>query len=280
MLPLATAAAIGGLLRDITSLPDGETLLDRWRPLDYLLVLHLLHGDGFRLRRRGQSMTTQVDDWMRAHPQDEPALFRWILGDHSSSRAEELLGSLGLTTLGSSMKPRDRAYTSLFRSVLMLERARGFDVTDLERRWSCQGFEDVEERWRDELLWLLAGWCELLDVRVFYGHLKSAGRSQAEIRAMRDIFRTMRRDAVVLRGDLRYCSALGPMLRDLRKRTDAPQKVGIGTARVLEGAGLTSVEQLTDLGEDGLVRLGIRRDLARQIDDYIRTRVGFTDLVT
>ena len=38
-------------------------------------------------------------------------------------------------------------------------------VEDLARRWGVGNLEGIEERWRDDVLWLLAGMSRVLDVR-------------------------------------------------------------------------------------------------------------------
>jgi helicase len=81
----------------------------------------------------------------------------------------------------------------------------------------------------------------------------------------------MRAQVFGLRNRLKYCSPFGPVLHDLRQATRGTKSVcvGIGTRRRLEEAGIGSVEALAQLGEDDLVRVGVRRDFARLIRTYI-----------
>ena len=45
--------------------------------------------------------------------------------------------------------------------------------------------------------------------------------------------------------------------------------VGVQTIRRLEEAGVQNLEDLAQIRENDLVRLGIRRDLAKQIEAYV-----------
>jgi helicase len=156
--------------------PDDE-LLKQWRSLDHLLVLNLLSERPPNLRRYSAKLMQQVDAWCEAHPAQTPLLFRkWIWGQPSNSRASEVLGSLGLQTPKNGKETEEWAhrtgYLAMFRSIVLWERSQGIKIEEVERRFGVQGLEGIEERWRDELLWLLAGLGRLLDIRTFYYHLK------------------------------------------------------------------------------------------------------------
>jgi helicase len=85
----------------------------------------------------------------------------------------------------------------------------------------------------------------------------------------------MRAQTFELREQLKYCSPLGPLLRSVQGTNvggDGP-KVGIQTIRRLEGAGIRTLAELSSMQLADLVRLGVRRDLAKQIQTYLRRRL-------
>jgi hypothetical protein len=165
---------------------------------------------------------------------------------------------------------------AVFRALLLAERGQGIDMVSVERRWKIKDLEGVEERWRDEMLWLLAGLGQILDVRCFYFHLREGCAASTErIRHVKLVFQRMRAQVFDLQDHLKYCSPLGPVLRRLRStRRSAPgPSVGVQTIRRLEEAGIHSVAELAPLHVDDLVRLDIRRHLAKQICAYVRRRL-------
>jgi helicase len=168
---------------------------------------------------------------------------------------------------------RKKAYLAVLRSVVLHELGRGIRTTDLERRWKLEGLEGIEERWRDSHLWLLAGLAEILDLRCFYFHLREDCSADAyRIRRVKGLLKRMRDQAYRLQDHLKYCSPLGPVLQEIRQATNAANgaSVGVRSIRRLEEAGVRSLEDLAQLGEEDLIRLGVRRDLAMQIRAYVR----------
>lgn len=75
-----------------------------------------------------------------------------------------------------------------------------------------------------------------------------------------------------LQEKLKYCSPLGPALRDIRKFSGGG--VGVETIRKLEGAGITDLVTLNKLGFSGLRSLGVRKDIAKRIVGYLRRRLA------
>lgn len=285
VIPLPVAAGIGQLIRDLLTMDEDDELLDSWRPLDHLLVLSLLHAKmpGSRTPRPyTAALTASVDAWMernQVHMGQSLLYRRWIAGTPDASRAREVLGSLGLSL---SARERDisiaahrASYLALFRTILLYDRAQGTETGDLERAWGIQNWEGVEEYWRDELLWLLSGVAELLELRTFYYHLcDTCGADWRRIQRVKRILRTLRRQALELRNDLTYCSPLGPALRGLRDtlRADIGRKIGTRTIRRLEEAGIRSLESLALLPSEKLTAVGVSIAFVRQIERYLRHR--------
>lgn len=285
-LPPKVAAGYAGLLRDLLTVDPGDTLLADWHPLDHLVTLELLSDASPFLRPYGVKLAGQLHGWMET-PRDGNAslLYReWIAGEPETSRAAELLGSLGLT------RPRARkgsdkteggwahnaAHLALLRAVIIYERGAGTSVEDLTRRWSLPGLEGVEERWRDNLLWLLSGVAQILELPCFYYHLREeCVAGQERVKRVKQILKRMRAQTFELREHIKYCSPLGSLLRSMHRTFPAKgkgQRVGAGTIRHLEGAGVHSLADLARLGTDDMVRLGVRRDFAKQIKHYMRHR--------
>jgi helicase len=203
----------------------------------------------------------------------------WIRGAARASQAAEVLGSLGVCTQGQGpgeVIARQTAYLAVFRAIVLMERASGQEVTEVERRWGMSGLDGLEERWRDEMLWLLAGWSRLLEVRCFYYHLREICSADDErVRRVEGLFRQMRRGVFELQEQLKYCSALGPLLLSLRRvrKSGEDGTVGVQTIRRLEGAGVRTLADLARLSFDDLMGLGIRRSLAGQLRHYVRRRL-------
>jgi helicase len=86
---------------------------------------------------------------------------------------------------------------------------------------------------------------------------------------VKKLLRRMRIQVLELQECLKYCSPLGPVLRDIRQTisSDGP-RVGPRSISRLEEVGIHSLEDLVSLTTEDLVQLGIRRDLAQQIRAY------------
>lgn len=269
-MPLETAAGVGQLIRDLMQLDKEDSYLAQWTPLDHLILLECLSGRSPALRRFSKDLPGQVDTWMEGHASEVPMLYRdWIRGEIGSSRADQLLGSLGLT-----MAPdisRQHAYMAVFRAIVVFERGKGVSAADLERRWSLNHFTGVEEQWRDTLLWLTAALARILETRCFFYCLKE--HCQADLHRIRRVtrqFHTMRQQLFGIQEHLKYCSPLGSILKSMRRTQST--RIGPATIRRLENVGITTFFTLASLSVDQLVELGVRRNAARAIWSYVRRR--------
>ncbi len=281
VLPLPLAAGVAQLIRDLLTIDPTDRLLERWRPLDHLIVLHLLSDRTPALRSFSAALTEQVDAWMEQHAEQVPLLYRdWIAGQPGASRAGEVLGSLGIS-LSQRGKTGDeaarkRAYLAAFRSIILYERGQGTPVNDLARRWNVKDFAGIEDRWRDDMLWLLSGLAQILDLRCFYYHLREACHADAErIKHVKHSLRRMVLQTFDVRESLKYCSPLGSLLRSIRRMPHTGNRLSISvqSIRRLEEAGVVCLADLVPLQVDDLVDLGVRRDLARQIRAYVQRRL-------
>jgi hypothetical protein len=266
-LPLPYLASVGQLIRDLLHLDVSGKLLRRWSVLDHLLLISLASERAPSLRRFSESLAEQIDGWHEAQPQECKSLLfsEWITGSEKSSKADELLGSLS-EAIGQPCPPqklaRQRAYVATLNAIILVERSRGMTIGDLDDRWKTKLDSSGEESWRDTALWLLAGHAKIFDIRAFYHHLKEAcGVSQEQVKDVKQAITTIRRQAIGLLDELKYCSPLGPVLLSLRRtRRNAKSKsVGRATIKRLENAGVTSLRQLASLSETDLVGMALGR---------------------
>jgi helicase len=234
--------------------------------------------DGYLVRSEG--LAEQVDAWLESRPVAEKGVLfpEWVMGSSGKSRADELLGSLGLPVSGGPLRHqtdcRKAAYVAMLNAIVLDERSRGIAVADVQTRWALSAIESAEESWRDTTLWLLGGHLAVCDIRAFYHHLREVCAAQPEqVRAAKRALTRMRRLTFELMERLRYCSPLGSFLVDLRRsaRSEATT-VGVGTIRALEEGGVRSVRDLACLDEAALVRLGVQKRFARQVVAYCRKR--------
>jgi superfamily II DNA/RNA helicase len=285
MAPLTFGAGVGQLIRDLLEIDPKDRHLAAWRPMDSLLLVELLSGRSPSVRRFSDELVDQVDAWMESTPGNTtPLLYReWIRGTSEASKAEEVLGSLTVGTCSSASPmaaKRDAwkaAYLATMRAALLWDRSLGRSTDDLSRRWKAPSLEGIEEGWRDTNLWLLRSLANLLDVRCFYFHLvETCGSSPERVQRVKKLLQSMQRDVFDLQEQLKYCSALGPVLRGVRnlfQNAEGPT-VGIQTIRKIEEAGVTDFPSLAKLSTSDLVELGVRKDFAKQLTTYVRRRLA------
>ena len=286
-LPLSHTSGLGQLFRDLLSVDAEGKMLGAWTPLDHLLLAELLSSRSPRLGRFSERLAEEIDAWMERQPQEaKSVLFRsWIAGAKGSSRAIELIGSLGSSLRGSGRatdedQARSFAYQATFSAIILWERANGASCDDLARRWGLKApaeLAGVEESWRDTMIWLVSGQASLFEVRCFYHHLiTDCEAGQDRVDRVKLALRRMQFQSRELQDTLRYCSPLGPLLRGVRgmMRDSKQASAGIGTIRALEGAGIESMRDLVSLEIADLVRMGVQKRFAKQIRTYIARRLA------
>lgn len=282
MLPLDYCAGFGQLIRDFLSLDLGARLLRRWSALDHLLVAGLLSDRGPPLRRFSEELAGRIDAFSEAQPLEEKSLLfsEWISGAAANSRADELYGSLGLSPVAShshrSASARHRGYLAMLGAIILHERSRGVPPEAISARWGVSEIAGIEESWRDQSLWLMSGHASLCDIRTFYFHVReTCAASPDKVKEMKRALTVMRRDAYELMERLKYCSALGGLLRGVKASRHGPpdMSLGIRTIRQLESAGITSLGQIVPMSVEQLVATGIQKRFARQIRTYMSRRL-------
>lgn len=252
VLPLNLASGFAQLIRDILTIDDTDELLANWRPLDHLITIGLFTRRYAVQRAFSSGLVDQIDAWMEKFPSQAPLLYKhWIAGQQGSSRAIEVFGSLGIAQSSSSSNlqetARKEAYKAILRSIVLYELGQGEPVGQVESQWKVSGIEGVEERWRDEYLWLLSGIAKILEVRCFYFHLLEECKASSDrVKRVKQQLTRMRHQTFELKEHLKYCSPLGSLLRSIRRteKTAKRASVGINTIRRLEESGVRNLQEL------------------------------------
>jgi hypothetical protein len=209
VLPLKVAAGVARLIRDLLALDEENEILGTWRPFDFLFVLELTYphtGLGVRFSER---LAARIDAWMEGQSDRAPRLYRgWMAGEGGPSRAQQILASLGVR-LEDRKTPegaRKVAYQALLRCIVLAERGHGAGEENLALTWGLDNLGGVEERWRDDHLWLLSGLRDILEVRCFYYHLKEVCKVDADrLRRVDAAFHRMRKATFELQKQLKDC---------------------------------------------------------------------------
>jgi hypothetical protein len=139
MLPLSYVSALGQLTRDLMSLDPNARLLRRWSPLDHLFLIALLSERAPRFRRFSESLASQIAGWIETRPIDEKSMLftEWVMGSATASKADELLGSLGVSNLRPASTHSDaarrQAYLAMLGAILLDERSYDANLADIDR---------------------------------------------------------------------------------------------------------------------------------------------------
>jgi helicase len=157
-----------------------------------------------------------------------------------------------------------------FNAIVLFERSMGHSVVDLERQYGIVNLEGVEERWRDTMIWLLAGIAQVLDIKSFYFHLKEeCGADQERVKAVKQLLASMRMQALELVEQVKYASPLGGLVLAMRRR-NGKAGVGVESIRKLEHAGVTQLAQIARLSPMELREFGLRGDVAQRIAAHLK----------
>ena len=277
MLPLTYLAAVGQLIRDLMSLDPEMKVLRRWSALDHLFVAALVSERSPTLRRFSEKLADQVDAWLETRPSENKSVLfsEWVMGSSQGTKADQLLGSLAMSSV-SPHEARKNAYVSMLSALVLDEHSNGASMDDIERRWGLHKLDGIEESWRDNVMWLLSGQASLLEIRCFYHHLvENCAATPAQIRSTKYILGAMRRLAYELLERLKYCSPLGPLVQNIKSllSTTSHPTLGVGTIRKLEAAGVLRLQQLAAMDVDDLIAAGIQKRYAKQIRAYVQRRL-------
>ena len=284
-LPLRVAVGVAQLIRDLLSVDPEDSALSHWSTLDLLLLVELVTNRPLLRKSFSENLAQQVDDWA-SRDETKSVLFQhWIRGASGFSKAQQLLGSLGLENNGTSdgkgrkqntsKTARERAYLAMFRAIILWQRSQGAMAADLERRWQIRELDEIQEQWRDDRLFLLGALRGIWDIRCYFFHLKEdCAANDERILRVKRAFQRVNILSLQLLNMLKWCSPLGAVFSRLRANRSSGQKgsPAQGTMRRLEDAGIVTVAQLREQTLDELISLGVRSDMAAQIQAFLRRR--------
>lgn len=273
-LPLRIAGGLLQLWRDLLQVDTADGLLGDWSAFDHLLVIELLTDRAPSLRRDSADLIDGIQGWMELQvTRHQSMLWReWLY--RSDDKAEEILGSLGITDAkerplhGQTAQRHIRQ--ALLRTIVLSERMRGASGDQLARQWRLTSFVGIEEDLRDHRIWLSHGIAQLADWPLLSWHCNHVLHvDDLRKERIKKVLSQIRFQALSCCGSLSTCSPLGALLPGLRRQGHKTH-IGIGTLRKLEAAGIGDLRGLLKMGVEDLVRLGVRRDLALQISSFCK----------
>ena len=164
-------------------------------------------------------------------------------------------------------------YQAMLRAIMLWQRAHGALPADLERRWKVGDLDEIQEPWRDDRLFLLGAMRNLWEIRCFFYHLKEdclAG--DGRILRVKRALQRMQAMSLRLMNLISWGSPLGPVFLRLRSSNSGSAKSSPaqGTMRRLEEVGISSVDALRACSLEDLVKIGVRKELASQIQTFLR----------
>ena len=276
-LPLPIAAGLGQLVRDLLSIDESDAVIRQLSPLDLLLLGELLTTRPVLRKPFSEGMADQVDEWASRNEVKSVLFKNWIRGKKGFSNAAELLGSLGLSITHRSGPEgevaRKVAYQAMLRTIVLWQRAHGALASDLERRWKLVDLDEILESWRDDRLFLLGAMRNLWDIRCFFFHLKQeCDASDERIFRVKRALQRLQAMSLRLMSLVAWCSPLGPVFLRLRNSTSATgsRSPALATIHRLEAAGIRDVEALRGCSTEDLLNIGVRRELAVKIQNFLR----------
>lgn len=269
-LPPVTAANFGQLIRDLLSDKSDGSHVANLQAIDFLIVLCLVSGENKPIARFSKSMIGKVKNYMEALPLEEKSyLFRtWIEKEPAA-----LLGSARI--VGNTRKTLECVYQCTYTAMLIYDLSRGINRSQLNDYYGTD-IEELQEKIRDNAIWILCGFENLLEVKTFYYHLKTYCEVEnEEIQKIDDSFGKASKTIFTLVANLKYRSPLGEMVRGIKRVfPNAESYPGEASVRKLEENGILKIKDLIGKSVSDLVAIGIRSDYADLICGYVRNRLA------
>ncbi|TGE37195.1 DEAD/DEAH box helicase [Desulfosporosinus fructosivorans] len=269
-LPSNTAANMGQLIRDLLQDDPSGSHLRELKMIDILIILSLTSDEMKSISRYSKALEDQVTLYMESLPISEKSYLyrRWIAGD-----AVALLGSARIDNKFTDIEAKKLVYQCTHRAMLLYDLSKGISFSNLEARYHVK-VEELEEKLRDNALWLLHALENILGVRNFYYHLRAICEIEPEdIQPIDRSFKMLSRQIFALLANLRFRSTLGELIRGIKRvYPNANRYPGEGTIRKLEENGISGLGDLVKRNSNDLVKMGIERRYADLIVGYILKR--------
>ena len=269
-LPPLTAANIGQLIRDLLEdMPDGKHI-SQFSAIDFLIVLCLTSNESRQSFRFSKGMVEKIHEYMESLPLEEKSyLYRtWI-----ASSPEMLYGSARVD--GDSSEASKRVYQSTYSAMLLYDISHGYSSARLQQDYHIDA-EEIQEKLRDNAIWILCGMEQLLEVKSFYYHLKETCQAEYEqIQCVDSAFANASRTIFALIANLKFRSNLGELVRGIKRvYPNAASYPGEGTLQRLEKAGITKLKYLAGKSEEDMLQYRIRPEYIRMIVGYVQKRMS------
>lgn len=268
--PPLTSANIGQLMRDLLSDEPSGKHISEFAPIDYIIMLCLCSNEFKSIARYSKRVETNVTSYMEALPLEEKSyMYRtWIASDPDS-----LWGSA--RTDYSSADARKQVYQRVYTAMLIYDLSKGKPSQQLKDYYKVD-IDEIQEKLRDNVIWLICGVERLLNVRSFYYHLKENCKAEAQdIHAVDNAFKKASKTVFALIGNLKFRSKLGELIRGIKRvYPHAESYPGEGTIKRLEAAGISSLKDLVRKTPADLVEIGVQKQYADMIVGYVRKRMS------
>ena len=267
-MPPSSVANIGQFIRDLLSDEPSGMHLKKFTEIDYLILLCLSSDEIRPIGRYSRTVEAKIEGYMEVLPLQEKSYLyhKWIKADPDS-----IMGSARIST--PSKESRKMAVMATFTAMFLYDLSRGHPSVSLDRFYSVST-EEIQEKYRDNSLWLLFGLEKMMEVPCFYYHLKENCETPPEVvNSVEKAFRQCSSQLFNLISNLKYRSVFGEMIRGIKRvYKKADNYPAEGTIRKLEAAGLLSLRDLVGKRSQDLVSIGIKKEYADMIAGYVRKR--------
>ncbi len=269
-LPPLTAANLGQFVRDLLSdKPSGEHIA-KLKPIDYLIILCLVSNENKPIVLYNRTIPAKIASYMEALPLNEKSyLYRtWI-----TTAPENLLGSAHVI-YDKDIDAQKYIMRCVFLAMLIYDLSKGVPSKQTNEYYKID-VEEIQEKLRDNAIWILCGIEQVLEIKSFYYHLKSNLESEPEqIQKVEAAFKESSKAIFSLVANLKFRSNLGELIRSIKRvYPNAESYPGEGTLRKLEGYGIHTIKDLVGKTAEDLKELGIRKEYSEMIAAYIKKRM-------
>ena len=266
--PPLTAANIGQFIRDLLSDDLTGKHVSELTPIDYIIMLCLCSNEFKPITRYSKKIEATILNYMEGLPAEEKSyLYRsWIKSD-----PESVWGSARVDY--SQKDAKKQVFQRVFTAMLIYDLSKGLPSSQLKDYYKVD-VEELQEKLRDSIIWLVSGVERVLNVRTFYYHLKENCMAEStDIHSVEMAFKKGSSTLFRLIGNLKFRSKLGELIRGIKRvYPHAESYPGEGTIRRLEENGIHSLKDLVGKKTCDLTDMGIQKKHADLIIGYIVKR--------